>query len=591
MSIYPDEFLEKVKDRTDIVELIGSYVRLQRKGRDYWACCPFHNEKTPSFQISSIHQFYKCYGCGKYGNVITFVRDYEKIGFGEAVEKLAKRAGLEIPQLVFDSEAKARRELAEKIYTINREAALFYRNNLFVEEGRAAREYLAVRQLDAKTVNKFGIGVSTDFSSLPKYLLSKGYDKKTLLQAGIVSQSEKSGEIYDFFGNRLVIPIINSSKKIVGFSARTLEPKPNFAKYKNTSVTPVFYKGRVLFGLNIFKEYKHGEVRAMILVEGHMDAISLYQAGIQNVVASMGTALTVDQCREIKRYADVVYVSFDGDSAGQNATLRGLDLLKNEGLDVKVVCLKDNMDPDDYVKKYGKEGYLKLLDEALPLIDYKLMKVEERFDLSNADEKIKYAKAAIVVLNTLNPMEKEIYGKIVAEKSGLKLEVILNETIDEEVKKRDNNLTLVKAEANTPMDMLRSAEKFVVSSLIYGKTFVEVDTLVQIKDYFSDKKLIEVIDHYLKSIIEKHEIPKVADVFDIVEDNAVAGELTELVNKIPTPEQEEYYRQCIGRIKSSYINQELKKLIIELNNSTDATEKEKLKEKVKNLTRLQMKKD
>lgn len=590
MARYPEDFLEKIKSRTDIVELIGNYVQVQRKGRDYWACCPFHHEKTPSFQIRADQQYYRCFGCQKYGNIFSFIMEYDKVGFNEAVEILAKRAGLEIPELVFDPEAKARKELIEKIYDINRETARFYYGNIFKEEGQPAREYFAKRGLDSKIVNVFGMGYSTDFHSLPEALLKKGYDKKTLLEAGVVSQG-KSGELIDFFGGRIIIPIIGGNGKVLGFTGRVLVPKPDFAKYKNTSTTLVFNKRKNLFGINLFKKFRQGDTRAMILVEGHMDVISLYQAGIQNAVASMGTSLTIEQCREIKRYADVVYVSFDGDSAGQHATLRGLDMLKNEGLDVKVVCLTDNLDPDDYVRKYGKDGYMKLLDEALPLIDYKLKKVEEGYNLDSADEKIKYAKAAIDVLSELDTVEKSVYAKAVAEKSGLKQDVIIKQTEQAGNEQKTTGVTegTPKSVDNEPTDMLKAAEIFVVSSLIFGKPYVDIYSFAELKKCFADEKLLAVIEYFMKYIVEKNELPKAGDVFDIVEDEKLASELVDNVETINVSDQQEYYRQCVERIRNNYKNKELMRLVAELNNVTDENKKLKIREEIKNLTKAQTK--
>ncbi len=590
MARYPEDFLEKIKSRTDIVELIGNYVQVQRKGRDYWACCPFHHEKTPSFQIRADQQYYRCFGCQKYGNIFSFIMEYDKVGFNEAVEILAKRAGLEVPELVFDPEAKARKELIEKIYDINRETARFYYGNIFKEEGQPAREYFAKRGLDSKIVNVFGMGYSTDFHSLPEALLKKGYDKKTLLEAGVVSQG-KSGELIDFFGGRIIIPIIGGNGKVLGFTGRVLVPKPDFAKYKNTSTTLVFNKRKNLFGINLFKKFRQGDTRAMILVEGHMDVISLYQAGIQNAVASMGTSLTIEQCREIKRYADVVYVSFDGDSAGQHATLRGLDMLKNEGLDVKVVCLTDNLDPDDYVRKYGKDGYIKLLDEALPLIDYKLKKVEEGYNLDSADEKIKYAKAAIDVLSELDTVEKGVYAKAVAEKSGLKQDVIIKQTEQAGNEQKTTGVTegTPKSVDNEPTDMLKAAEIFVVSSLIFGKPYVDIYSFAELKKCFADEKLLAVIEYFMKYIVEKNELPKAGDVFDIVEDEKLASELVDNVETINVSDQQEYYRQCVERIRNNYKNKELMRLVAELNNVTDENKKLKIREEIKNLTKAQTK--
>lgn len=583
MRRFSDAFLEKIKSKTDIVDLISSYVTVQRKGRDYWACCPFHKEKTPSFQIRSDHQFYRCYGCGKHGNIFNFLMEYENISFAEAVEILAKKAGLEIPEFTDDPEAKARSEQAEKIYNINKETAKFYYRNLFSENGAIAREYIAKRGLDSDAINTFGIGCSSDFESLPEYLLKKGYAKQSLIDAGVVSVNS-SGKLSDFFGNRLIIPIIGGNGKVLGFTGRVLVSNPDFAKYKNTQTTLVFNKRKNLFGINLFKKIRQPSgVRSMILVEGHMDVVSLYQAGIRNAVASMGTSLTVEQCREIKRYADLVYVSFDGDSAGQNATLRGLDLLKNEGLDVKVVCLKDNMDPDDYVRKYGKTGYEELLDKAMPLIDYKLMKVEEKYNLNKSDDKIKYAKDAKNILNSLDEVEKQIYAEVVESKSGVKAETLIEDkpVINESVVPAAQRVT---QENNA----FAKAEAFVMSSFIYGKNYIAADDLPEIRKYITEEKYIEVFDYFMKGLLSGI-IPKAADVFDILGDDPLAALLVDEADKIDEADQKTYYLQCMKKLKQDYTGKELRRLTTEFNNETDVEAKEKIRMQIKNLTKAQPK--
>lgn len=321
----------------------------------------------------------------------------------------------------------------------------------------------------------------------------------------------------------------------------------------------------------------------MILVEGHMDVVSLYQAGIRNAVASMGTSLTVEQCREIKRYADLVYVSFDGDSAGQNATLRGLDLLKNEGLDVKVVCLKDNMDPDDYVRKYGKTGYEELLDKAMPLIDYKLMKVEEKYNLNKSDDKIKYAKDAKNILNSLDEVEKQIYAEVVESKSGVKAETLIED-------KPVINESVVPAAQRVAQEnnAFAKAEAFVMSSFIYGKNYIAADDLPEIRKYITEEKYIEVFDYFMKGLLSGI-IPKAADVFDILGDDPLAALLVDEADKIDEADQKTYYLQCMKKLKQDYTGKELRRLTTEFNNETDVEAKEKIRMQIKNLTKAQPK--
>lgn len=586
MSSYPESFLNQIKSKVDIVDLISTYISVQKKGRDYWACCPFHNEKTPSFQIRSDHQFYKCYGCGKFGNIFTFMMDYEKMTFSEAVVFLAEKAGLEVPEQIIDKEYIEKKALLEKIYAINKETARFYHQNLSKPEGATGLAYLQSRELSWETIQTFGIGYSTDFDTLPKYLQSIGYDIKTQVKAGVTGINENKTP-YDFFGTRIMIPIINSSGKVIGFTGRLLEKKPNFAKYKNTGSTDAFDKKKNLFGINLLKKYIHGAVRTVILVEGHMDVVSLYQAGIKNVVASMGTALTHEQCRELKRYADVVYVSYDGDSAGQNATLRGLDMLKEEGLEVKVVCLTNDLDPDDYVKKYGKEGYEKLMDNALPLIDFKLYKVKESYPLDSYDNRKKYAFKAIDVLSGLDKVESAVYVDEVSKLSGINKDILIGQVQNTAVKvnkEKENKEDAVDKASPSEDNAAAKSARFVLASILYAKNYVNIVEMD--KSLFTDENHIKVYD-YIYECIKNSTSPKISDVFDILDNNAESGKIIEAFEDKSISNQAAFYVECVKKLKKDYINRELTNLVGQLKTETNDEQKIVLKDKILQLTKSQ----
>lgn len=561
--------------------MISDYVSLQRRGRDYWACCPFHNEKTPSFQVKTFHQCYVCYGCGKKGDVINFVMEMDKLSFNEALEKLARKVGMEVPERTIDIKYKKQKELLEKIYSINRDAALFYHSNLRTNDGLIALEYLYSRQLTQETITKFGIGYSTDYSSLINHLKEKGFSIESMKEAGVVGVTD-DGTPYDFFAKRLIIPIISASGKVIGFTGRSLEKKPDHAKYKNTPTTAAFNKRKNLFGVNMYKQYVPAGNRAMILVEGHMDVISLFQAGIKNVVASMGTALTQEQCKEIKRFADVIYVSYDGDSAGQAATLKGLSLLKNEGLEVRVVQLKNNMDPDDYVKKYGKEGYLKLIDEALPLIDFKLKKIEEKYSFTNYDEKVKYLKEAVNILNELDEVEKAVYIEKVSSISGLSQDrIVSNLQVDNKTKSAINTLDSVYKKKNE-QNALAIAEKYVLSSMIFGKNYVVFGD-VNI-DYFAEeghKKIYE----YIEKCAKESKMPIASRLYDLTGKDD-ADSIIDATDEVKIENQALFYKQCVKKLLNRYVDKEIKKTIADLNNETNDDNKIKLKQKIVALTHM-----
>lgn len=575
--MYPDNFIEQIRSRLDIADVIGQYIPVSRKGRDYWACCPFHKEKTPSFQIRLDHQVYHCYGCGKHGDIFTFIKEEQGVTFSEAVEILAKRAGLELPEQTFNPEEVKRKKTLEKIYAVNKETAQYYYNNLKTSKGQPALQYLAERNLTWETIRKFGMGYSPDFDGLPKYLESKGFDVSSMKEAGVVGVNEQ-GKVYDFFGGRMMIPIINGNGKVLGFTGRLLEKKPDFAKYKNTSTTLAFNKRKNLFGINLYKKYRQDPPRKMILVEGHMDVISLNQAGIPYAVASMGTSLTIEQCREIKRYADVVYVSYDGDSAGQNATIRGLDLLKEMGIEIKVVCLTDNLDPDDYVNKFGREGYEKLMQEALPLIDFKLYTVERRHTFSDYDDKVKYAKEALAVLNELDSVERGVYLDAVAKKSGLSAEALEKQSF-EQVKPVVAETQPIKEEKE--QNALALAERFVLSCMYFGQRFVRFSDVKE--EYFSEENHKKIIN-YIIECAEKGVHPRGDKLFELT-DEEDAGKLLDAQEAIRDENKEEYYRQSLSFLKKDYKTKEMKRLLVELNNVSD-DKKPIIKQKIADLTKL-----
>ena len=393
------EFLTTLKEKLNIIEVAGNYISLERRGGSWWACCPFHHEKTPSFAINETDQYYHCFGCGESGDVIKFVQNMENIEFMDAVKLLADRANLQVPQVGADSKQTV--ELKRKkdaILNILNDCAHFYLNNLNSGNADAHIEYILKRKIPSNIVRKFGLGASLNFYDLPKYLLSKGYARQDMIDSGAINEAD--GRLLDAQGGRLIYPIINAMDEVIAFGGRVLK-KTDFGKYKNTKETLVFNKSKTLYNINLLKKLKKEQtINEVIIVEGYMDTISLYQAGFKNVVASMGTSLTQDQARLIKRYTENVLISYDGDAAGQKANMRGLDILKSNGLNVKVVPLSDGLDPDDMIKQRGADAYRNCLDRAMPLIDYKLSSVQKGFDVSKTDDKRKFVQEAIKIIKT-----------------------------------------------------------------------------------------------------------------------------------------------------------------------------------------------
>ena len=422
------DFVQQVKRANDIADVIGSYLELRSRGSTLFARCPFHGEKTGSFSVNRNMQIFHCFGCGESGDVIGFVQKYESCSFMEALEILAKRANLKMPETAAqrqDKEFAEKKKKRDTYLDICRDTAIFYYKNYYASQGEVARNYLEGRGFDADTVKKFGIGYSPDRYSLVKYLESKHYDVQDCLKAGVVQQSKNSGIVDALFG-RLIIPIFNMQGKVIAFGGRGLDDKTiAFGKYKNTSETPLFVKNQQLFALNVAKEQKQQTALPnLVVVEGYMDVIAMYQAGFKRAVASMGTSLTENQAKLLSRLTDTVYICYDGDAAGQKATVRGMDILDNAGLEVRVMSVPENLDPDEYIKKYGKDEFEKLIEQALPLPDYKLKILDEAFPIDSADATKrnnalpKYVKGALNMLKTLDDVRQAAYIDVVSAKTG-----------------------------------------------------------------------------------------------------------------------------------------------------------------------------
>ena len=421
MPMFPEAWMDELLQKTDIVSLVSEYVPLSQKSGRLWGCCPFHNEKTPSFSVQPDKQMYYCFGCHAGGGAIQFVREIERLSFVDAVKFLAQRAGMELPDEVDDDRLRRERAYKERLYAACKEAALFYHRQLLSPEGKPAQAYLAKRGVDGKLATRFGLGFALEtWDGLTNYLTSKGYSKQELIDAGLAIRGKRKDGCYDAYRNRVIFPIIATSGRVIGFGARTMK-KDEQPKYINTGDTPIYNKRSNLYALNMQKGKHPAD---LVMVEGYMDVISLFAAGIDNAVASLGTALTQQQARLMKRYVERVYISYDGDSAGQNATLRGLDILAAEGIDVKVITIPGGMDPDDFVRKNGKDAFLKLKDNANTLNGFKLQHIATQFDLGTADGREGYAKRACAFVGGLQPVERERYAPVIARNSGLSLAAV-----------------------------------------------------------------------------------------------------------------------------------------------------------------------
>lgn len=579
------EFLAKLKSKNDIVEVIGNYVSLEKKGSNYWACCPFHHEKTPSFSVNSIDQYYHCFGCGVSGDVITFVREIESVDFVDAVKILAERVKMPLPDINFDSEKtieqKRRRDAVLKIL---RESAHFYLHNLNSGRADAHVQYILDRKLSSSTVRKFGLGASLDFKSLPEYLLDKGYRRDDILESGAVTETDKN-RLIDAQGGRLIFPIINAFDDVVAFGGRVLE-KTDFAKYKNTKETIVFNKSKNLYNINLLKKQKKAAgLKNIVMVEGYMDTISLWQAGFYNVVASMGTSLTKEQARLAKRYADDVLISYDGDFAGQKGAIRGLEILRDEGVNVRVVALPEGLDPDDVVKKYGNDGYQKCLDEAMPLIDFKLNVLGRNYDLTKTEEKREYiAQALKVIKEAESESVREDLLKTLRDKTGMTFESLRRDL--------DNApSTPVVREAPEPVrnedgaDRNVKACRFILASVLFNAKYARNFDLEGVK---FDNNVHNIIAQYIKGRKKNGENVRASDLFEIFDENT--PELSAILDLSMGDSFEgygaaKYFEDCVKTLERQKIEDELKRLSAACDAETELDKKRQLTRSILELTK------
>ena len=559
MRGFDNKFLDELKNKNDIVDVISRYVRLEQKGRNFWGKCPFHHEKTPSFCVNSDGQFFNCFGCHKSGDVISFIMEIESLDFMDAVKLLAERAKIPLPEARYDDEKiKEQKKQKERVLDLLRDTAIFYASNLRSDKAYKHVEYLLKRKISSEIIAKFGIGASLDFASLPKHLLAKGYTYEEMLLSGAVSV--KDGRYFDALGGRLIIPMINQFNQVIAFVGRVLE-KTDFGKYVNTKETIVFSKSNTLFNINNLKKLKNEKgLDGVIIVEGHIDVVSLYQSGVKNVVASMGTALTKDHARILKRYAEKIFISYDGDFAGQKAAIRGLEILKEEGLDVKVVSLPDGMDPDDVIQKFGKEGFDKCLFEAKPLIDFKLDILKKTFDVNTVDGKRKYVVNAVkVIRESSSPAEQEDLLKTVRDVTGITFEALKRELYSVPSENRLTTAEIPEFSENTG-DKIVTASRFILYSYLFNKPYALETDLSALK-FFTP--LHSEIQSYVLKCNKVGETVRFSHLYDIS-----GKEDSEELSKIASLDVEEdkkynkasYFSDCIATLRTYEINNSLENL-------------------------------
>ncbi len=411
---YEEDFVEEVRQRSDIVDVISSYVNLKRTGSNYVGLCPFHNEKTASFSVSPGKQMYYCFGCGAGGNVFTFLMEYENLTFVEVLEQLAEKAGLELPHQSDSAADRRRRDLRDSVLEVNKLAANYYFSRLKSEKGKTGYDYLTGRGLTPETIVKFGLGYSD--ANLYRYVKSKGYTDQILKETGLFTYDEKRGP-YDKFWNRVMFPILDRNNRVIAFGGRVMgDARP---KYLNSPETVVFDKSRNLYGLNFI----HGRQKGVIICEGYMDVIALHQAGFTNAVASLGTAFTSQHCSLLKRYTDLVYLCYDSDGAGVKAALRAIPMLKETGIRVKVIDMQPYKDPDEFMKGLSKEAFEERIREAKTSFFYELDHLKRDYDMQDPEAKTRFMnEVAKKCLTFDNEIERNNYMEAFAREYGVRLE-------------------------------------------------------------------------------------------------------------------------------------------------------------------------
>lgn len=547
--------VDEIKNRANIVDIIGSVVQLKRAGSNYKGCCPFHKEKTPSFIVSETKGMYHCFGCGEHGDAISFMQKYYSLSFPEAVEKLADQYGITIEQTSSTDDKKR-----EEYYEANRMAAKFFFEKLSKSANKGFA-YMSGRGMDAKTMQTFGIGwAPDDWNLLTDYMLSKGVTKDTLIDLGL--SSKKDDKVYDKFRSRVMFPIFNTRGKVIGFGGRIVgngEPK-----YLNSPENLVFQKKFNLYGLNKTRTEIQNQGYA-ILVEGYMDCVSLYQYGIGNVVASLGTALTEQQAKLLSRYTNKVILCYDADGAGIKAALRGIDVLRSANMEVRVLHVDDGKDPDEYVKKHGKDAFINLVEnKSVPDVDYKINLLRKKYDITDATMGVKFLKEAANVLRSLSPIEADIYIQKVA----------LNYHISEGALRKEvegkQDQTLAKPKEDEKEKIIIDSSDLNLEKMIIRLIMLHSDYYESLSKY--QEAFITNEGYGLKNIFDKTYLSGVDFDIDSLKDSLSESEydyLTYIIKTVAPGNDKTALKDCISKLESKRKERRLREIneILEMSDS------------------------
>ena len=567
-SRYPAAWLEELRSRSDIVQIVSGYVALNKKGRNYWGLCPFHGEKTPSFSVDGEHQLYYCFGCKAGGNVFHFYMEMEHCTFNEAVAQLAERAHMTLPEMENDADYERRRTQRERLLAANREAARFYHENLYASRGASALDYLRKRGLSDGVIRKFGLGAAPEeWSVLSDRLLGLGYTLNELVLAGLsVRKKGDNGNdrYYDMFRGRAIFPIIDAYGNVLAFGGRALEKRE--PKYLNTSDTPVFNKRKGVFAANLLRQQRH--LNRVVLVEGYMDVVSLTQFGIEGVCATLGTALTNEQARLLKRYAPQVFLAYDGDSAGQHAILRGLEILDQEKIPARVLDFPDGLDPDEFIRRDGADAF-RSLPAVSPAV-YRLRRLKDRFDLSAQDGRLAYARGASEIVSSVDPLEREVLLGQLSVETGFSRDSLMEQMklsakkTDAPPKKPETAFRTVRAAVSAqPLSDAVKAQELLLSLFASGS--IPKD-MVEEKDFDDDE---------LKSLYRELSAGlSLASLPDLAPDEVSRSRYTRLLmtpSADSTDEMITMANDCLSRIRKSRLKERYDSLIREISSASGDT--------------------
>ena len=555
---FPPAFLDELIIRNPIEDVVGQYVSLKRSGSNMFGLCPFHGEKTASFSVSPDKGIYYCFGCHKGGGAVNFMMEIEGLSYPDAVRALAKRAGMEVPE---DEQYQSRYRQQERLWALHKEAARFFHSQLYAPVGRQALEYALGRGMSKSILTTFGIGYAPDsWDSMVKAMKAKGYTEEELKESGLVTISQKNGNIFDRFRDRLMFPIIDVRGNVIGFGGRIIKNDKDAAKYLNSPETLIFNKRKNLFGLNLAKKSKQGY---LILVEGNIDVVALHQYGFDNAIASLGTSLTEEQAALITRYADQVVLIYDGDKAGQNATQRAIPILEKAGLQVKVLQIKDAKDPDEYLKKFGADKFRLLLEGSSNRVEYQLNAIRSQYDLNVDEERVKYLQASADLISRLqSPVQQEIYGYRVAEACKISYDAMKRE-IDKarkrrayQQKKKQEKIDLAPAQALQPKsrtiryDNMKSAmaEETVISMILRQSALLD-----ETRDLSAEEFSSPLLGKVYRQLQARHE--QGLDVSLGVLADLSAEEMshvTHIYQRQQGPVNETALRDCVRTIKAEH---------------------------------------